>query len=709
MSLRTLSVAALGALQLAFFLPSPAVAVDEVVTEGDPLRLSPSPDRALVYLLHSGNKSMDVLLDRTPLGRLKGSYLAVWADPGPRVVWGTERPQRFDFEPGKRYVLTFLAGWSLSRTDDAARPVERLKLQHAPPTAKQLAEIRERVTEGDYPWTLPVLGAALPARFESVLFKAAKPGPFRGLEGSTPGALTVDRNTLTYQKGRDSFHISAAEIREAGPVPKKDATLRVVYGRAEPPDEVFFDLLARDLPRARAALSAARLASGGTERASSPPPADAAQGSLLERAARLADALEAREAAGREPAWSQAPGARLPLEAVSEDVLDLVAYFEVGEYELASKLRAPGMTVPLASVPIGGAAIGVGLVYRPKALNAEAPGLLPASIVPPETAVLAGDPALAEVSAVLRELEAHLESAPPDAQALVLAARLGRLAEVARPLPAEASLLDWIQLETGSQERTTRLHGLVAKALALRPGDPAALLAQARLAAMPRLTAQAERISFTRDLDQAAGSSRLALERSPGDPTALALVATSLAGAGKPDEALALLRQESQDPPIEHLLADLAAVPVPEGAAASQADSQRLAHLLAEKGWFDSHRELRVRSFAVPDGAEKVLDFYRRLWPGSDFFDLGEQALGTMTGHLRGQHLRWDAERGLRPTGSKKNLESGRPGIVLFLLELSAVPPEAAKLMPAAKALPKPPGKRFCILSVVTMRGFAEG
>ncbi|HEX9942278.1 MAG TPA: hypothetical protein VGG03_09700 [Thermoanaerobaculia bacterium] len=719
--LRFPGFAALAFVLCSLAFPGAVRAADEVILVSDPLQLEPTAERALVYVLYSGVKRIDVFLDRTPVASLNDTYVAVRAEPGPRVLWGTLRGRRFDFEPGKTYVLAEIDGeWRAFGGRDLAGQLKARRIRWAPPSTAQLKELERRLAAGEYPWALEVLGVQLPARFGNVLLRVEKGGSeaLAALADSPArGSLKVDGKALTYDKNGASLQIPTAEIRVAEPAGSRTyftaepkPVLRVVYGPAASPIEVSFQFLGEDFAGARAAVATAVQGSQTAETAMTAVTATAAQGGsnsgaalLAESAGRVAEILEAREAdALREPS------AAAPAADVAAGVLDLAAYFEGGADRAVPWLRAAGspkVPIPLAAIPVAGNfTVGVFLPVR-----AGFRGSRPALIEPPPEApaaeVLARQPEYSEIPGLLEGLESRLASEPGDLAARLLAIRLGTLQEAGRSLPSETSMLDWLRIETDARVRLARLQTHVDEALKAQPDNASAHLGKARLDSLrlPRLGKDG--LEFEpRDLEGALRSARRATELAPAEPRASLLLARLLFEAGKPEEAVAAARQAgAQGQAVADLIADLLAVPLPPGAAPLPEESRRLGRLLAESGWLGRFPDLRVRTFALPGTAEGLQTFFRRSWPKHAFFRLGEKKLETVQGQLFGQHLRWKPQ-GLEPTGNRELLSRHEEGLGIFLLEMANLPYGVREVLPAAKAAGKTPGGRICIVSVVTFR-----
>lgn len=146
---------------LAVFLTA-AFAEDHYTKSKEPVFPQVQPGHALVYVARPDftrlipEGTFKVFVDSTPVGWLpQRSYIAVQVDPGSRVVWGpANRPQRFEFQAGKAYLLVLVEEYGANRAIVAASfvpgdPVEvqafvaDKKLTYVEANADSLAALRD--------------------------------------------------------------------------------------------------------------------------------------------------------------------------------------------------------------------------------------------------------------------------------------------------------------------------------------------------------------------------------------------------------------------------------------------------------------------------------------------------------------------------------------------------------------------------------------
>lgn len=214
---------------------------------------APQAGKALVYVARPeyvrvfGLSDFKVFIDDKAAGWLpQRSYLAVQVEPGRRLVWGPPRPsafevQRFDFQPGKTYLLvlaeryrTIRSGNTSQRVLDATWWIERGpeeiknlvsvgKMEYATTLDEPMSSLNEEAVKkyakvngntrdpGDFP---------LPAIFEKVWYRPAKRGfSLKPYEDS--GTLTINHQTIEYASDKRTMVIPMKDVQwvSFGPIP----------------------------------------------------------------------------------------------------------------------------------------------------------------------------------------------------------------------------------------------------------------------------------------------------------------------------------------------------------------------------------------------------------------------------------------------------------------------------------------------------------
>ena len=305
-------------------------------------------------------------------------------------------------------------------------------------------------------------------------------------------------------------------------------------------------------------------------------------------------------------------------------------------------------------------------------------------------------------------VRAHADSHPDDAQLLLLAARLGRLRQVAQPISFRAD-----HPPTLDSLNATFAHNLryVERAIALQPANADAHYWMGRLYAVrtgwqrflygAAATDAATMQFFRTSLDSALYFGRRAVELGKEERYREALMQYLLM-AGRHDEALAMARTlAGGHHPVSVLLDDWNRLPTPPAAVLAEKQTNAITEMQSASGI--QHAGLRVRVYVVSQPAAQVEAFYRTRWPGLRFFEQkdveteGEDRMLVQILRFKGQ--------GLEPAKNEeevRNMDGARApeGLAMVLLELTSATAEMRVRFEA------PSSGTFCILTVMNTRRF---
>jgi hypothetical protein len=292
-----------------------------------------------------------------------------------------------------------------------------------------------------------------------------------------------------------------------------------------------------------------------------------------------------------------------------------------------------------------------------------------------------------------KDLLAYLKTQPDDVDALILAARLGRIEHMLTPA-------EWSG-EEGPPDPRAKLAPLltaVDRAIGLDGERADAHYWKARLCGVRSPVIRDDTLVYeSLDLKQAVSSAETAVRLDPKNPEYREALTVFLVNSQRFKEAMEAIRPVKKGRhPFSTLLADFDALPIPDQAAFSPVASETFAEQQLMRGRFEDYADFRVRVYLVPMTADEIESFYRKHWEGFELFDWGP---------TRSQFMKIK-RKGLQPITK----ESGFPdsparakGILLSVSEIDG--PEALKELTARFRLePIDPATEACLLYTVNYR-----
>ena len=172
-------------------------------------------------VLFSGKR--DVYMDETPIALLpRLSYTTAITEPGWHLMWGDVRPEWFEFQGGRTYLLRILARktgkdqWLLDDAERIQQGISVFNLQHVVLTEKSLAKLRKKLDKyararkraGDRPESV------YSAELKGIQYKNKPPGLFGGI--GKRGTLRLTETAISYQARNQELEIPMGDILEMG-------------------------------------------------------------------------------------------------------------------------------------------------------------------------------------------------------------------------------------------------------------------------------------------------------------------------------------------------------------------------------------------------------------------------------------------------------------------------------------------------------------
>jgi hypothetical protein len=292
-----------------------------------------------------------------------------------------------------------------------------------------------------------------------------------------------------------------------------------------------------------------------------------------------------------------------------------------------------------------------------------------------------------------KDLLAHLKTHPDDVDALILAARVGRIERMLTPA-------EWSGEEGPPDPRATLAPLLTAldRAIGLDSERADAHYWKARLCGVRSPVVRDDTLLYeSLDLKQAVSSAETAVRLEPKNDEYREALTVFLVNSQRFKEAMEAIRPVKKGRhPFCTLLADFDALPIPQEAAFSPLASESFAEQQLMRGRFEDYAEFRVRVYLVPMTGDEIESFFREHWERFELFDMGS---------TRAQFLKIK-KKGLQPITKESDFPDSptkAKGILLNVAEIDG--PEALKELTARFRLkPIDPEAEACLLYAVNYR-----
>lgn len=185
-------------------------------------------DTALLYIFREDNMRLsgkrNVYMDETPIALLpRLSYTTAITEPGWHLMWGDVRPEWFEFQGGRTYLLRILARqtgddqWLLDDAERIQQGISVFNLQHVVLTEKSLTKLRKKLDKyararkraGDRPESV------YSAELKGIQYKNKPPGGlFAGI--GARGTLRLTETAISYQAKKHELEIPMGDILSVG-------------------------------------------------------------------------------------------------------------------------------------------------------------------------------------------------------------------------------------------------------------------------------------------------------------------------------------------------------------------------------------------------------------------------------------------------------------------------------------------------------------
>ena len=296
-----------------------------------------------------------------------------------------------------------------------------------------------------------------------------------------------------------------------------------------------------------------------------------------------------------------------------------------------------------------------------------------------------------------RVLDAHLDSHQKDIKALILTVRLGIIEVLVKPVVFSKD-----NQPSDPRELFVSQHLNLDRALKLQPNSAEANYWKARLYGIqpPTINEGGRLEKKPIDLDKAIQFSKKALQLDPENVVYREALALYLIDGLRRKDALEVMNTPvTEHHPINVLLKDIDAFPLPEGTIFSKEDSESFGEMQMMRRRITDFPQIRVQVFIVPMDATRIESFYKQKWPKFKFISQGSD--GPFV-----QYMKY-GKRSLIPAKNMSQLIkwAGKiDGILLTLNEVRKATKEQRKETPAGHPLPPTLGEDFSYLFYVNHR-----
>ena len=305
-----------------------------------------------------------------------------------------------------------------------------------------------------------------------------------------------------------------------------------------------------------------------------------------------------------------------------------------------------------------------------------------------------------KIETVGNDLESYIAANASDADAMVLSVRL-RIVEETFVKSRQTNNAQYIH----PGEKFLAQHGRLDKAIALRPDDAEAYYWKAYLYGMnaPVIDDQGELTMQSIDLDRAIHFAEQAVLLDKRNERYREALAVYHLTAGDRKSALEVMDTGAMAfNPVNVLLKDIDAFPMPEGTVYSKEDSESYSELHLNQKTISDYPYLRARVYVVPMTAARLEAFFQDTWPEFRFFRQAQS-------DLYAQYLIFDAA-GLRPT---LNMDEARDwarqklgGIILSVTDVRNPSASEREKTPKGHRLPASLGDEFSYVFYLNDRDF---
>ena len=302
-----------------------------------------------------------------------------------------------------------------------------------------------------------------------------------------------------------------------------------------------------------------------------------------------------------------------------------------------------------------------------------------------------------KIESVEKDLEAYIDANEKNVDALLLSVRLDFIEEIFVNNRNNDNQ-EYIKPE----DKFLVQHRRLDKILALEPGNAKASYWKARLFGMnvDVIDSQGNLKKQPIDLEKAIHYAKQAVTQDKNNIWYREALAVYYITANDRDAALEVLDTEvTALNPINILLKDLDAFPLPESSVYLKQDSESYAQLQLKQKTINDFPQLRSQVFVVPMAASQLEKFFQQTWPEFSFFRQGRK-------DIYAQYLVFDP--GLRPTRSiteaRSSVQGKMGGIILSVMDIRNPTPEQRQLSPDGHRLPTDPGDQFSYVFYVNNR-----
>lgn len=301
-----------------------------------------------------------------------------------------------------------------------------------------------------------------------------------------------------------------------------------------------------------------------------------------------------------------------------------------------------------------------------------------------------------KIETAATDLEAYIDANDTDVNAMILFVRLGFIEEIF----VKGRGKDNAQT-VNPEGRFAPLHQRLDRVLELDNNNAKANYWKARLYGMKTqaVDSQGNAAMQPIDLEQAIYHARKAVQLDKKNVWYREALAVYHITNGDRKSALKVLDTVlTTFNPVNILLKDIDAFPLPEGTVYLQKDTETYSELQIKQKTISDFPQLRSQVFAVPMTASRLEEFFQDKWPQFRFFKQGK--------NLQAQYLIFDPE--LRPT---KNIREARAwaqqergGIILSVMDVKNATAAERDMSPEGQALPASLGDNFSYVFYVNNR-----
>jgi hypothetical protein len=293
------------------------------------------------------------------------------------------------------------------------------------------------------------------------------------------------------------------------------------------------------------------------------------------------------------------------------------------------------------------------------------------------------------IEAARNDLEAYIAANATDVNAMVLSARLGYIDEIYVKSKQEAN-----EQNVDPGEKFIVEHQRLDKALELRPDDARISYWKARLYGMNARVIDDQGNPKNRpiDLDKAIHFAQQAVLLDRQNVWYREALAIYYITANNRKAALELLDTAlTEHKPVNILLKDIDAFPLPEGTVYPEEDSKLYGELQFRQKIITNFPQLRAQVFVVPLSAARLEKFFQQTWPGFRFFKQPQAGVYA-------QYLVFDS-KGLRPTynmaEARTMAQKSQGGIILSVMDVTNPTAAERESTPEGHPLPASLGDSF--------------